>query len=112
MILKSFKYYQHWNDCKFQIHWNNLELVFPKILNVNKTPFCTSYHNFLIIDRNPTNHWIGLSRIKPIDVDDLFNIRFIMSELEASFNDNDTFNSSGITEGQTEAEVVEEVLQK
>ena len=31
-----------------------------------------------------TNHWFGNSRIRPIDVDELFNIKFIINELEYS----------------------------
>ena len=34
----------------------------------------------------------------PIDIDELFNRRVIISKLEASFNDDDTIDSSGITE--------------
>ena len=44
--------------------------------------------------------------MKPIDVDELFNIRVIISELEASLNDDEKIESSRITEGQIETPVV------
>ena len=44
--------------------------------------------------------------MKPIDVDELFNRRFIISEFEDSLNDDDAIDASGITESQTETSVV------
>ena len=39
--------------------------------------------------------------MKPIDVDELFNRRVKISELEANLNDDDAIDASVITEGQT-----------
>ena len=39
--------------------------------------------------------------MKPMDVDELFNIRVIIIELEARLKDDDALDASGITEGQT-----------
>ena len=50
--------------------------------------------------------------MKPMDVDKLFNIRVIISELEASLNGDYAVEASGITEVQTETSVVAEVAQK
>ena len=50
--------------------------------------------------------------MKPIYVDELFTRRVIISELEASLNDCDAIDASGITEVQTEIAVVAEVVQK
>ena len=33
---------QIWNDWKFQIHWNELEWVNPRIRNEGKNTFCVS----------------------------------------------------------------------
>ena len=63
------KSHQHWNDCKYQIHWNKLEWVVPISRNVKKTRFCTSSHKFYIKDRDYTNHLVGHSLMTPIDVD-------------------------------------------
>ena len=38
-IKKLKKPHQHWNDRKFQIHWNNLEWVVPKSCNMKKILF-------------------------------------------------------------------------
>ena len=41
--------------------------------------------------------------MKPIDVDKFFNIRFIISELESSLNDDGTIGASVVPERETEA---------
>ena len=50
--------------------------------------------------------------MKPIYVDELFNRRVIISELEASLKDDGSIDASFITQGQTETEVVAEVVKK
>ena len=50
--------------------------------------------------------------MKPMDVVKFFNRRVIISELEASLNNDDAIDSSGITKGQTETAVVAEVVKK
>ena len=50
--------------------------------------------------------------MKPMDLDKLFNRRVIISELEASLNDDDAIDASGITECQTETAVVAEVVKE
>ena len=50
--------------------------------------------------------------MKPIYVDELFNIRAIIRKLEDYFNDFDAIVASGITQVQTETEVVAELVQK
>ena len=44
--------------------------------------------------------------MKPIDVDELLNIRVIIRELESSLNDDDTIGASVVIEDETEASVV------
>ena len=50
--------------------------------------------------------------MKLIDVDEFFNRGVIISELEASLNNDDKIYASRITEVQTETSVVAEVIQK
>ena len=50
--------------------------------------------------KTPTNHCVGHSLIKTIQVSKLFNRRIIISELGASLNDDDAIDASGITEVQ------------
>ena len=111
-IKKSLKYHQHWNDWKFQIHGNNLKWVVPKSCNMDKNPSFISSKKFYIKNKTSTNDWVGSSPMKHIDVDELFNRRVIISGLEASFNDDKAIEVSGITQGQTETEVVAYVVQK
>ena len=49
--------------------------------------------------------------MKPMDGDKSFNRRVIISKLEASLNDDDEIDASGITEVQIETVVVAEVVQ-
>ena len=48
--------------------------------------------------------------MKTIDVDELLNIRVIISEVVSSLNNDGEIESSGITEVQTETSVVAEVV--
>ena len=50
--------------------------------------------------------------MKPIGVDEFFNRRVIISGQEAHLNDDNTIDSSGITDGQAETVVVADFLQK
>ena len=50
-----------------------------------------------------TNHWVGHLLIKSTDVDEFFNIRVIIRELEYSLNDDDAIDASVVEEGETEA---------
>ena len=47
-------------------------------------------------------HWVGRSKMKPIDVEELFNRKVVIDELETNLNDND----------KTEALVVSEEIQE
>ena len=96
------KSHQYWNYWKSQIYWNNMEWVVTKSRNVKKKHFLISSHKFYIKDKTYTNNWFVHSLMKTIDVDELFNRRFIISEVESSLNDDDQIESPGITEGQTE----------
>ena len=44
------------------------------------------------------NHWIGHSPIKPIDVDELFNRRIIITGPEDSLNDDNAIDASVVAE--------------
>ena len=45
--------------------------------------------------------WVGHSLIKTIDVDELFNRRDIIRELESSLNHDDVIDASVVSEGKT-----------
>ena len=46
--------------------------------------------------------------MKPIDIDELFNIRVIIYELEFRLNDDDTISASVVVNGKTEASFLAE----
>ena len=59
-----------------------------------------------------TNHWVGHLLIKSTDVDEFFNIRVIIHELEYSLNGDYAINTSVETEGETESSIVAKLVQK
>ena len=79
---------------------------------MKKNPFGTYPHKFYIKDKTPKKHWVGHSQIKPIDVDEFFNRRFIIGELEYSFNDDDTIGASVVPKRKIETSVVAEVVKE
>ena len=50
--------------------------------------------------------------MKPIDIDELYDRRFITSELESSFNNDDAIDASGITQVQPETAVFQKQYKK
>ena len=73
---------------------------------MRKKHFLISPQKFYIKDKTHKNHWFVHSLMKNIDIDELFNRKIIISEVEYSLNDDDEIELSGITEGQTETPVV------
>ena len=56
-----------WNNWSFQLHWNNMEWVDPRIHNRKTNPLCTITYNFYIIDNNETSQFFGHSNMNPIE---------------------------------------------
>ena len=75
-----------------------------------KNTFCTSSEKLYIKYKTNTNHWVGHSIIKTVDVYESFNRKVIISVLEASLNDYGVIDASGVTEGKTETAVFVELL--
>ena len=66
---------QSWNDWIFQIHWNKLEWVNPKSLIEGKNPFCVSTKNVYLKDNSKTSHWVGYSKLKPLNLEEFYRIK-------------------------------------
>ena len=62
--------------------------LFPEVL-MWIIIFFISSHKFYIINKYISNHWVGHSKMKPIDVNKSFNRNVIINELEFSLNDDD-----------------------
>ena len=60
---------------------------------MKKKPFFTPSQKIYIKDKTPMNHWVGNSLIKPIDDDELLNIRLITSELKSILNEYDAIDA-------------------
>ena len=48
---------------------------------MKENPFCKFSHKFNIKDKDMTNHWVGESKMKRIDTDELFDSKVIINEL-------------------------------
>ena len=74
----------HWNYWMFQLHWKKLEWVDPKKINSSNNPLCSLTHKFYIKDGKQTCHFVGHSKLKPIDCVALFKIQEESAALTAS----------------------------
>ena len=72
------------NKWKFKIHWNKFEWVNPRNRNERKNPFCVSSNFFFLTDNNKTTHWVGNSKLKPLDKNDLFKRKKVIDDIQAS----------------------------
>ena len=61
----------------------------PQKSQCDDNPFCKSSHTLYIKYKDIKCHWFGHSKMKPIDVDELFNIKAIINESEFSLNANE-----------------------
>ena len=52
---------QNWNDWKFQIHWNKLEWLNPRI-HIEKNQDFVSSKTSCLKDNNKTAHWVRHSK--------------------------------------------------
>ena len=65
----------HWNNWKFQLHWNKLEWVYPKTRDRWKNPFYSSTRKFCIKDVNNSSRFVGHYKLEPIDYVAFFKIK-------------------------------------
>ena len=61
-----------WNDWKFQLHWNMLEWVNPKSRTKRVKPFSFSSNKFYINNNDRTAHFVGRSKLTPLDCVDFY----------------------------------------
>ena len=79
---------QQWCDWKFQIHCNTLEWVNPKSRDEIKNPFCVSSKKKSFKDKNEPAHWVGRSKLRSLDIDELFKRTQKFDEKEAGVTGN------------------------
>ena len=78
---------KYWIDWKFQIHYNKLEWVNPRIHDERKNPFCVSSKN-IYKDNIETAHWVGNSQLIFLDTYDLLKITPVVDETYFSVTGN------------------------
>ena len=61
-----------WNDWKFQLHWYNLEWFDPKYNPKIVKHYSVSSKKFYISKSDRKAHFVGLSRLKELDIDDFY----------------------------------------
>ena len=75
---------QVWSDWKFQIDWNKLECMNPRSRDEIKNPFCVSSKTICFKDNKKSAHWVGHSKLRSLDLDELFKRTPNFDEKEAS----------------------------
>ena len=71
-----------WNDWKFQLHWNMLEWVNPKSTTKQVEPFSVSANKFYIKNNDRTAHFVGHSKLTPLDCVDFYERKEIIENME------------------------------
>ena len=61
-----------WNDWKFQLHWNMIEWVDPKTTPKRVKAYSVSSKKFYIINNDRTAHFVGHSKLTPLDIVDFY----------------------------------------
>ena len=57
---------------KFQLHWNMLEWVDTKSTPKRVKPFSVSSKNFHFNNNDRTAHFVGHSKLTPLDISELY----------------------------------------
>ena len=71
-----------WNDWKFQLNWNMLERVYPKTTPIRVKPFSVSSKKFYINNNDRTAHFVGHSKLTPMDCVDFYERKQINDNME------------------------------
>ena len=71
-----------WNDWKFQLHWNMLEWVNPKSTTKRDKPFSVYSKKFYINNNYRTAHFVGHSKLTPLDIVDFYERKDINENME------------------------------
>ena len=61
-----------WNYWRFQLHWNKLEWVDPISTPKRVKPYSVSSKKFYISKNDRTDHFVGHSKLKELDIDDFY----------------------------------------
>ena len=86
---KRFQSNRWWNDCKCQLHWNMLEWVDPKSTPKLVKPFSVSSKKFYINNNYRTAHFVGHSKLTPLDIVDFYNKKQTNENMEAEMKEMD-----------------------
>ena len=57
-----------WNECQFQIYWNIFEWINTKNTSKVNNHFGVSSNIFYLKDTIKTSHWVGHSKIIPLNL--------------------------------------------
>ena len=61
-----------WNGWRFQLYWKILEWVDPKSTTKRVKPFSVSSKKLYIYNNDRTAHFVGHSRLTPLDIVDFY----------------------------------------
>ena len=72
LLKKLYESNRWWNDWKFQLHRNKIELVDPKSTPKGVKAYSVSSKRFYISNNDRTARFVGHSKFKELDIDDLY----------------------------------------
>ena len=78
-----------WNDWKFQLHWNMLEWVDPKLKPKRVKPFSVSSKRFYINNNDRTAHFFGHSKLTPLNIVEFYKRKQTNENMETEMREID-----------------------
>ena len=84
-IKKLYEANMCWNYWKSQLYWHKLEWVNPRSQIKGKTLF--SLFNFYKNKGDRTSHWVGDSKLKELDINDFFERKQIIEDMESELTE-------------------------
>ena len=84
---ENFQSNRWWNDWKFQLHWNMLEWVDPKSTPNRVKLFSVSSKKFFINNNDRTAHFVGNSKLNPLDIVDFYIKKQINERMETKMKE-------------------------
>ena len=76
-----------WNDWKFQLHWYILEWVDPKTTPKIVKTFSVSSNKFYINNKDRTAHFVGNSKLNPLDIVGFYEIKQTNENMETEMKE-------------------------
>ena len=72
------------------MNWHKLEWVDPKYITKRDKTYSVSSKKYYLNKNYRTAHWVENSKLKELDINDLFKIKQMIEEMESELNEMDS----------------------